>query len=83
METNEELVARVQLAKSKVEQRRQTRLRTEAKMETLYNELEQLKTRLKALGIDPAELDTLLADQESKFEALLATLEDRLNVSTG
>jgi gamma-glutamylcysteine synthetase len=83
METNEELVTRVQLAKSKVEQRRQTRLRTEAKMETLYNELEQLKTRLKALGIDPAELDTLLADQESKFEALLATLEDRLNVSTG
>lgn len=77
--SDDNLVQRVQAARQNVQQRTQERLRAEASHESLLQDLEAFKLRLRSEGVDPAKLPELIAAAEQDLVTQLTALETALN----
>lgn len=76
---DDSLVQRVQQARAQVQQRTQERLRAEAALDSLKEELELFKQKLRTEGIDPSKLPELVAAAEQDVVTQLTALETALN----
>jgi len=76
---HDDLVKRMQDAKQAVELRRTERLRLEAREGEFSANLEKLKAELRERGVEPSQLDDLIAQAEAEVVEKLTALETALN----
>lgn len=77
--TDNDSIDRIQQIRNLVESRKSERMRLEAREESLKSELEEFKVDLKSKGIDPTELDSLLASAKTELDEALLALERKFH----
>ncbi len=79
MSSSVELVQRVQTARTKVQSQIDARIRSEAGLDAVKTEARELRDLMVAEGIEPNDLDRLIAEASEELESKLSTLEAALN----